>query len=143
MHELPTEFGLVSKADMDAVLKFLPIFESEGFKLGTWIGDEPLEEGGSLIPDFDLSTEGHEFLQTLYQDGWIVNFDYSAWNDEACRYMSSPDALENADIETLQKLLTGHVRWDRFCTGHLESVFESGHLIAILKRLKVIWSSME
>jgi len=36
--------------------------------------------------------------------------------------------LERADLETIRKLLTLHVRKERFCEGHLLGMFESGHL---------------
>jgi hypothetical protein len=39
---------------------------------------------------------------------------------------------------TLRKLLTTHVRADRFVEGHLAGVLESGHMLAILRRLKDI-----
>ena len=38
-------------------------------------------------------------------------------------------------LATCIKLITGHLRSERFCDGHLHSVFESGHLTAILRRL--------
>jgi len=44
--------------------------------------------------------------------------------------------LEEADLETLRKLLTTHVRKDRFCEGHLDYMFECGHITAILERLQ-------
>jgi len=40
------------------------------------------------------------------------------------------------------ELLTAHVRGDRFVEGHLASVFESGHITAILRRLKQIREEM-
>lgn len=39
---------------------------------------------------------------------------------------------------TLRKLLTAHVRADRFSEGHLASVLESRHITAMLRRLKRI-----
>ena len=43
-------------------------------------------------------------------------------------------ALASADLLTLRKLLTTHIRADRFTEGHLES----GHITAILRQLKQI-----
>ena len=40
------------------------------------------------------------------------------------------------------ELVTAHVRADRFVEGHLVSVFESGHITAILRRLKQIREEM-
>ena len=37
---------------------------------------------------------------------------------------------------TLLRLLTTHLRADRFCEGHLLGMFESGHIVRFLRRLK-------
>jgi O-acetyl-ADP-ribose deacetylase len=52
--------------------------------------------------------------------------------------MDDPKAIAGADLLTLRKLLTAHVRGDRFTEGHLAAVLEKGHILAILKRLEQI-----
>ena len=47
-------------------------------------------------------------------------------------------SLETADLTTLRKLLTTHVRADRFSEGHLAGVLQSGHIVAVLRRLRKI-----
>jgi hypothetical protein len=47
-----------------------------------------------------------------------------------------------ADLLTLRKLLTLHVRGDRFVEGHLASVLESGHVTDILERMQQIRDAM-
>ncbi len=61
----------------------------------------------------------------------MVVFDWVRWRAE----VSDPTALGGADVLTLRKLLTFHVRADRFSEGHLISAFEKGHITAILRRL--------
>ena len=46
------------------------------------------------------------------------------------------------DVLSLCKLLTTHVRTDRITEGHLANVLESGHITAILRRLKQIRDAM-
>ena len=46
--------------------------------------------------------------------------------------------LSKANLQTLRKLLTAHVRADRFTEGHLAAMFESGHMTMILKRIAEI-----
>ena len=72
----------------------------------------------------------------------IIPFDWRSWSEEAERYQMDPEALQAADLLTLRKLLTAHVRAERFAEGHLASVFESGHIAAILRRLKQIRAEM-
>jgi len=120
---------------VDALLRFLPDFEREGFEFGTWD-----DAGSELI--FDLSSLAGQFVAALYDHGWVVPFDWVAWQDEAVQLYESPEALGKADIQTLRKLLTLHVRKDRFCEGHLAAVFESGHVTAILQRLRKLRETM-
>lgn len=42
----------------------------------------------------------------------------------------------------MQKLLTTHVRKERFCSGHLAGMIENGHILALLKRLAAIRADM-
>ena len=52
--------------------------------------------------------------------------------------MDDPAALAAADFDTVRRLLTLHVRADRFNAGHLGAVARSGHLAAVLRRLRAL-----
>ena len=120
---------------IDALLEFLPRFEPDGTAAGEWM---PVEEGDDCLTDpaFDLGPELAAFEQALYGYGWIAEFDWPDWQDEATRLVGSPGALRTAGVGTLQKLFTSHLRKERFCEGHLAAMFECGHLAAALRRLK-------
>ena len=120
----------ISKDQINSIARFLPIFTSEGFQFGHWT----FKEG--YFPYFTLSSDAHAFYKALYDNGWIVPFDWGSWQDEAVRYVNDEKLLEVADLETLRKLLTTHVRKERFCEGHLNSMFACGHITAILQRLQ-------
>jgi hypothetical protein len=124
--------GGPSPADLDAVLKFLPMLERPDVQLGEW----HTPPGG--MPDFVLSDDAAAFVKALYDHGMIVTFDWPSWLDEALRYHSSPEALATADLGVVRKLLTTHVRQERFSAGHLEAVHASGHLVSLLRRLQGI-----
>ena len=66
-----------------------------------------------------------------------------AKEEEAERFFSNPETLEAADLLTLGKLSTTRLRKDRFVEGHLVSMFECGHIAAILRRLEEIREQME
>ena len=66
------------------------------------------------------------------------DFDWGAWQDEAIKYVQDPDLLSQADLDTLERLLTLHIRRDRFYDGHLAWAVESGHFTAILRQLQDI-----
>ncbi len=74
---------------------------------------------------------------TAYRFGWVLTeFDWSAWahGPECQRLIQHPEEVQNVDRHTLAKLLTAHLRQDRFCEGHLSSAYEAGHLAAIVQR---------
>ncbi|MCE5254865.1 MAG: DUF6508 domain-containing protein [Actinomycetia bacterium] len=118
-----------SVEQIDSVLRFLPILEREDFVPST------IDPGDLLYPHV-FAPELSEFEKTLYDSGFIFSYDWGAWQDEAVRYYQEPESLGGADLQTLRKLLTLHVRKERFCNGHLPAMIEHGHITAILRRLK-------
>lgn len=140
MHKLQETEGLVpiTARQIDALLPFLERFEAVGFSAGTWT----MPEG--QIPWFDFNESVMEFHQALYDNGWVTPaFDWTEWQASAEEFVNSPKKIEKADATTIQKLLTTHSRADRFCEGHLASMFENGHIVALLRRLKAIREKMK
>jgi ADP-ribosyl-[dinitrogen reductase] hydrolase len=127
------EIGL---EQIDAVLEYLPIFERPGYQAGEW----RTYEGG--FPNFAYCSEVADFIQTLYEQDFIIYLDWTGWREHAERYQSGSASLAEADLHTLRKLLTVHVRADRFVEGHLAGVFASGHIAAILRRLEQVRGEM-
>ncbi len=121
--------------DIRDLLEFLPIFERQDFVFGEEEGFEKRDDGVITMPYYTMSAEASSFHKALYELGFIRPFDWGGWKHEAARYVDDLTMLETADLETLCKLLTLHVRAERFCDGHLASMYECGHLTAILNRL--------
>jgi len=127
--------------NINKVLRFLPVFEKEDYEFGEYMLTE-FESGASPFPFYDYRQTVIDFEQTLYEEGFIIDFDWPKWQDEAKRLYCDREALEKADLVTLQKLLTTHTRKDRFCEGHLAAMLREGHVAAILNRLKKIREEM-
>src|SRR5262245_35401953 len=109
-----TKAKAITAKQLDAILPYLDAFEQMGFRCGEWpVGSE------TVIPHFDRSDPVEAFVQALYDNGWVTSFDWTEWQDTAAQYVDSPHLLASADAETIQALLTTHVRKDRFCEGHL------------------------
>ena len=118
---------------IDAILPYLELFSREGISAGTWSG-EP-----GYLPSFSMAKEVSEFLDALYQQGWISDtFNWPDWQESAARYLEDSSLVASADVQTIRKLLTTHARKERFCEGHFAAVIESGHIAALLRRLKKI-----
>jgi len=59
------------------------------------------------------------------------------------KYIDNPELLESVDLLILRKLLTLHVKKERFCSGHLASVIDTGHLVKIFERLKELKTNLK
>jgi hypothetical protein len=121
---------------LEALAGFVPKFRDEKASFGVWqsmTGDGTLEEPLTL-PWFSLSELGTDFLNAVYQAGWILKeFDWAKWahGPEGQKLATDRKALSEADEGQLAKLLTALVRQDRFVEGALTGAFESGLLLAI------------
>ncbi len=126
----------LTKENVQKVTVYIPYFENtdhDFFFRETYRKEETL----TIYPCF-YSKEVDSFIETLYNQNIIYPFDWPAWQEQAEKYFKDPNLLEQAGLDTLRRLLTIHLRKERFCEGHLGAVIKSGHILKILKRLKVI-----
>lgn len=128
---------------IDAILRYLPILRRPGY-LGS--SGDPLtvtEKGVISMGEVALSEEMSQFMRDLYEQGFIVSFNWREWAEEGQRYVNNATLLNSASLETLQKLLTMHARMDRFISGgYFAEMISNGHMRAILERLSVIRREM-
>jgi hypothetical protein len=104
--------------------------QGRSFSFGEWRTPE------GQFPQYAFSEEANRFISALGK--LVIVFDWPAWKEEATTLMENPDALRKADLPTLRKLITTHLRAERFNEGHLAAQFENGHLLGILERLREI-----
>jgi hypothetical protein len=126
------EGAMPTAAGVEAVLAFLSIFEDVCFLPEVVVA----EEQGWTFEQY--TREVYEFEKTLYRSGFIVRFDWTSWEPEALRYYREPGRLETADLATIRRLLTLHIRKNVTCEGHLAEMLRDGHIQAILRRLQVL-----
>lgn len=74
-------------------------------------------------------------VEDLYNARIVYSFDWPEWQAEAERLYRDKKALQVASLADLRRLLTTHVRKDRFCEGHLDAMLRTGHLLAILEQV--------
>lgn len=121
----------LSLADMRAILSFLPVFEQLDFKPGEW------QTPPGTLGYFDYAPVVLEFLSALSKHNFIFPFDWPNWQ-EGKQLIEHPERIQSANLSTLRRLLTLHVRADRFSEGHLARVFETGQMVMILRRIAEI-----
>ena len=129
------ELTLPSASQIDTILEFLPRLEAQK---GQFV--EPQEELNllwvSYVPVMD------ELVQSLYANDFIPQgFNWPEWT-EGREHGEDPAWIAAADLETLCKLFTAHVRNDRFCAGHLGAMCEQGHIQEVLKKLQELRAEM-
>lgn len=77
-----------------------------------------------------------ELAAAIRTSGLITDFDWMSWDAEGLRYYEDAALLKAADLDTVRKLLTLHLSIDQAVTGHLAGVCSSGHMQAVLRRLR-------
>jgi len=127
----------ITVQSLNKLLAFLPLFEHQNSKL------YEVRTDIDIFNPYIYADEVDEFIQILYSEKFITSFGWTAWQKEAAKFVEQPKLLESAELSTLQKLLTTHVRKERFCSGHLARMINNGHILAILKRLNQIRLDME
>ena len=128
---------------IDALLGFIPAIEAggEGWT-GEWKGGDRLPSGVIQMPWFDYSPLLLKFMSACYEHGWVVPGLTWVANDTLYAMKDDPTILEDVDLEMIRRLLTTHLRAERTNDGHVAGVAESGHLLAILRRLAVLRAAM-
>jgi ADP-ribosyl-[dinitrogen reductase] hydrolase len=97
-------------------------------------------EDNPLSASWSYALQVDAFEKDLCDLGFVYSYDWPEWQEEAERLTMEPGALDDANLLTLMKLLTLHVRKERFSEGHLANAFEQGWIVAILERLRQLVS---
>ena len=134
-------------ADIDAMLAMLPVVEAEGFVAATWPETEvEIVDGvrhmAMPYPDY------HPVVDTL----WDLCYRTSAYLDPYAALPEDPtpdgvpfsvlgasfppEYFRTATLDGIRRYLVLCTRGERFCDGHIASQFESGAILAALRRLR-------
>lgn len=114
---------------MAELLAFLPVFENPDYV------PSEVDFSVSLIAPHVWDKHLTAFVEMFYRYGWVIPFDWPNWQESAEAYFIYPEKLSSAPAKDIWKLLTVHVRKDRFVDGHLPSMVNNGHIAACLHRL--------
>ena len=123
------------KQRLSPLAAFLPALSSPAFQAGEWIGAE--QQGDAIfMGSFELEPTAKRFVQTAYDYGWVIDFNWPEWNrtEESQALYHDPDLLAHASVIQLAKLLTARIRIDRFCDGALAADFKSGLMMRVVAR---------
>jgi Family of unknown function (DUF6508) len=110
---------------IDELLRFLPLFEQPGRPfVERWEGQFPV-----------YCSDVQEFFRLAARGCW---HDYEYVRSEAARILEDESLIGVATLGQIRAVLTYCVRGERFCDGSWESALQSGRIVLLLRRLKVL-----
>jgi DNA segregation ATPase FtsK/SpoIIIE-like protein len=123
-----------SGEDLAFVAALLPDLQRIETKPAEWRGGERQPDGSIQMPHAEYAPEVDRLLHAVYEHKLVIEgFDWGAWTEaEQFRDLAR---IRTASLEEVRRLITLHVRMDRFSEGHLAEVITSGHITALLLRL--------
>ncbi|MFO7914625.1 MAG: DUF6508 domain-containing protein [Candidatus Krumholzibacteriales bacterium] len=131
----------INREGLERLISLIPEMESRS---GSW-GEHDITSDGNTVflGPYKFSDITGRVLSYISTSGLIRPFDWGGWQEEAERICNDPDLIAHADLLTVRKLLTLHVRKERFCEGHFAAMCGSGVILLLLKRLKALCDAGE
>lgn len=124
-------------ADLVAVAGLLADIERIEAKPVDWGGGERGPDGTVHMPFAMYAPEIDHLLRKIDEHHLLLAFDWSSWRNEAERFFV-PEVVREASLDDVRRLLTLHVRQERFVEGHLAEMIARGHISALLRRLQTL-----
>lgn len=126
---------LITLKGIRRILAYLPMLERTAK-----FGAGPRVSMGRIIPS-ELNPVVTGLIQACYAEFLVQPFDYEKWSRNLGSVLEEDVFVQGLDLEGIVKLLTYHIRQERFCDGHLLQAFQSGQMTRILRRLKDVSES--
>ena len=100
--------------------------------LSTFLSTKPVSSDYFLQQDRDVI----KVISTFDTTGFtLTGFDYNKWIDESKIDIKNIDDLELHDLETMRKIITAHIRINRFVGGHLNKLIDNGFMQKFVQNL--------
>lgn len=111
----------ITETMLDAVLKFKP-----DYKLRS---DESSSGQAAWRESLGI------FLAVLHRSRFLLDFDWMHTFDRASGRKLLEKDVGLLTLAELRKVLTYHVRMDKFCRGHLDELVQNGSFEGMVRRL--------
>ncbi|MDY1592007.1 MAG: DUF6508 domain-containing protein [Methanofastidiosum sp.] len=133
----------LTKKNIEVILNYLPYFENKNQKFFDIL--MPKRDGGNIIEYIYVSYSAKfmEFYRELHEQGFVTNFNWLDSNPESNDLSHYYELLEDVDITSLRRLITIIVRHDKYNEGFFADVIDSGLLLDMLNKLKVLNEEIE
>lgn len=124
-------------ADLATVAAMVAEIEAITTRPAEWRGGEREADGSVQMPFVTYAPAAERLLRAIYEHNLIVTFDWTSWQAEAQRFLD-PAAANTASVEEVRRLLTLHIRKERFVEGHFAAMISNGHIGVLLRRLQTL-----
>jgi len=91
----------------------------------------------STLPYITYSSKVESFIQDLHILGFIIEFDWTAW-DKPKDVFENPQLIRSFEFKELEQLLTTIIRKERFSEGTLMSAINNGIILRILEQYRFL-----
>lgn len=126
---------------INALLRFLPRFEMPGRAfVERWGGGEQTATGAITMPYPVYTPDVKEFFRIASEPWWCDN-EYDP--ADAAEMIQNDSLIRRATVQQLKTMLTFCVRGERFSDGHWDAVLRSGRVVALLRRLEILRTTIE
>lgn len=125
----------LSDQDFEEILSYRTILEQGAGRLQAKQGDMENPAQENIMDNRDFIG----FLDALNYTGFVENFDYISWAEKrnSLRSVKSMvDEVGQMDLDELRKLMTYHIRVERFSEGHLQQLYDSGFFDRFFDKLE-------
>jgi len=100
--------------------------------LSTFLSTKSTESNNFLPQDRDVI----KVISTFDTAGFtLTGFDYNKWIAESKTDIQNIDSLDQYDLETMRKIITAHIRINRFVGGHLNKLIDNGFMQKFVQSL--------
>jgi hypothetical protein len=129
------DVGLILPQCIDKIVSFIPVLSSiPAEDIARWPEAKKRDDGvlvlGGLEPYYHPSVIA--LRKSFYENHFVQPFDWVKWQSTAVKIFNEPNRLSKATLKTCPKLITLHVRKDRFVGGHFGEMVRCGHIAVIL-----------
>lgn len=138
MSEQGVKVELITPAGMRRVLSFGPMFADTSTSYGEGPAVEAADDNTMTLRPAMPAERASAFVAACDEENFLQPFDWGEWSSHHEADLCSREFIRSADLVAIVKMLTTHIRADRFCDGHLLCVMDDGTIGAILDRLQSI-----
>ena len=130
----------ITLEDINALLRFLPLFDVPGRSFARWTQPRKTASG-ALVGPYPEYPDDVQAFYLLAGSGCWQDFGYSP--KRSSEMLADPERIRTATLPEFRSMLTYCVRSERFGDGSWEHWLQEGYIVALLKRLQALRATFQ